>query len=361
MQIIFEGTIVPVTPVSIVPPPPEGARPERVQRLPRMPVFNDGIRAETAYIPASSIRGRLRHTAVALVIECLRNAGEPGMRLRDYLFNAIGGVFDRKEEDEDRTRGIDLVAMSQAREANPLVSLFGAMTVKLGGRLRTGHAIPKVPFEPEPFDRGVRMNPFSRSPELLKQFSRDEAEEFLERNRHLREGNKQEDLAQRKKRELQRLKGRDADPPTIEKLEQEIADAEERAKQEFEAAGGFVNIQQPLPGYEALPVGLEMRNRMSLLDPTAVELALFLATLDRFAQDPRIGGHASYENGLIEAKWTVYIADGGQRANIGECFVSPEEGLKLNVTHPVFEEAERIASDLASALVACDFAQPEDL
>ena len=48
-----------------------GAAKDRVQRLPTMPVIEDGVPRTTAYLPASTIRGALRRAAVAVVIDLL--------------------------------------------------------------------------------------------------------------------------------------------------------------------------------------------------------------------------------------------------------------------------------------------------
>ena len=361
MNIVFDGTITPRTPLAIVPPPPEDKKADRMGRLPRMPVFLDGVRHETAYIPASSIRGRLRHTAVALVIDTLKQAGKPSLTLNDYLFNALGGVFDRKDDEEDPTKGVDLTAMASVRETNPLISLFGAMTVKLGGKLRTGMAVPRVPFEPEAINPGVRMNPFQRDPDLLQQFSADEQRQFLETNRQRVLGNQLKGEAKQVDLKLRRMRRENAAPEQVEQLDKQRTDALARAEAAFDAAGGEVNLQQPLPGYEALPIGLEMTHRMTLVDPTPLELALFLATLERFAADPRLGGHASHESGLIAAHWAVRVHDAGGGTPAGDIGIDPDKGFVANLGHPLLQAALQAKATMAEQLARCIFSQPKGL
>ena len=51
-----------------------------------------------------------------------------------YISTALGGVKDRRSEGEDDRR-VDLKAIKEIREKNPVVSLFGSMVSKTPGRL----------------------------------------------------------------------------------------------------------------------------------------------------------------------------------------------------------------------------------
>jgi hypothetical protein len=142
--VVFDGTLTVVSPIAVSPPKSAemGAAKDRVQRLPTMPLIEDGVPRTTAYLPASTIRGALRRAAVAVVIDLLALDGAVKLTPHDYLLLALGGVKDRKEEgDTADTKGVDLQAVQAFRKSNPLVSLFGAMAIDIGGNLRVGHGV----------------------------------------------------------------------------------------------------------------------------------------------------------------------------------------------------------------------------
>ncbi len=50
---------------------------------------------------------------------------------------------------------------------------------------------------------------------------------------------------------------------------------------------------------------------MSIKNATDEEAGLFISALIRFAAEPRFGGHANHNCGLVEAHWTVTTSEAG--------------------------------------------------
>lgn len=364
--VILDGTLTAVSPIAVSPPKPQGERDDgdRVQRLPRMPIMEDGSMRMTAYLPASTIRGALRRAAVAAAIDLLAENGAPKLTPNDYLLLALGGVKDRKDEGggADDTKGVDLQAVRDFRLRNPLVSLFGAMAIDVGGNLRVGHGIPAVPLaDPGHLGVGARHDPFARQPALLELFDADAANDFLTRNDFRLEGNRLENQAEQAKRKLgEQRRSRTADPEKVKELTEQVARLDADAKAAFERAGGKVNIQQPLAGYEALPVGLEMRHRVVADQVPPVELALLLAALERFALAPVLGAHVAHGCGEVTGSWSVSVARRGAPAEpAGTIAMDNYRGLKIDTDHPVMLDALAIRSDLPVRSRAFDLRSPD--
>ena len=362
--VVFEGTLTAVSPIAVSPPKlgEMGAAKDKVQRLPTMPVIDDGVPRTTAYLPASTIRGALRRAAVAVVIDLLALDGAVKLTPHDYLLLALGGVKDRKEEgDTADTKGVDLQAVQAFRKSNPLVSLFGAMAIDIGGNLRVGHGVPTVAFTPGHLGEGARHDPFARQPALLELFDADVAEDFLVRNAARLEGNRLESqvgLAERKMRDLAKAKNSDVEKANA--LKAQISQLNTDAKAAFEKAGGTVNIQQPLNGYEALPIGLEMRHKITGDQLTPVELALLLAALERFAFQPVLGAHVAHGCGELTGSWTVKIAGRGAPVSVaGTVALENYAGLKISSEHAVLDEALALKADLPKLVRGFNLRAPD--
>ncbi len=86
---------------------------------------------------------------------------------------------------------------------------------------------------------------------------------------------------------------------------------EDAAKECFEVAGGVVNIQQILGGYEAIPQGTVLDHRMHGRDLSADELAFLFLGLRKLAREGRIGAHGAAGCGYITADYDLRFAVDG--------------------------------------------------
>ena len=310
LDLILAGTITGETDLAVSPhghQRPAGR--QKVATLPTKRVFNAGKVDETAYLPAGTLRGRLRNLLAKAILEDAAGRGDP-MTPGDYLLTAKGGIKDRKVSEE---REVDYKAAAQLRAANPVVSLFGAMAEKIAGRLCVEDAVPVEPVAPNHKGQGVRAHPFQREPELVESIDPESLAAFMVEDAARVRGNEAETAAEQLGFKIGREKGKTSpDADAIEQWKAEATDLETQAKAAFAEAGGAVNIQQLLPGFDTIPAGLPMTHRMELRGATATEAAFLLVALRLLARDGYIGAHRSRGCGRFRADYEVQLAvDGG--------------------------------------------------
>lgn len=335
--LLLDGIITAVSPIAIILPGSEDGR--TPAGPPRKRMLRDGVVVETVYVPPSSLRGRLRHLLTSEVMRLQNAADGRVFTPEDYIDTALGGVKDRKAEGEDDRR-VDLKAIRDLRARNPIVSLFGSMVSRVAGRLMVGDMTPVEPVAPANTGRSVRANPFVRNPAVIELLDPARFDEFTRLNDLRTEANRAEDGANRLKRRLAGQKRGGATTEEIAATEAEIALLTAKAQEGFKAAGGAVNIQQLLDGYDVIPEGTCMMNRIRLVDATDTEIAFLLLALDLLARHPLIGGHVAHGCGEIAGEWRVRLRHGDNLGEAGLCRLDPFVGLAV----------EGATSELAAAV-----------
>lgn len=322
--------------------PPDHSKKEgrsTVMTLPRKSVWRRGNLVTTVYLPGSSLRGALRNTA-SRAVAAARATGTARMTPDAFLLLAKGGIKDRKEAGTDE-RVVNYAAMETLRREQPIVSLFGAMAEKIAGRWQIGDAVPREPLErPNHKGRGVRSHPFQRQPDLAAFMDAAEYESFLEKDAKRVEANVAEDDAENLERRIS-AERRKQEPSTddIQKWENEQKQLTEKAKRLREAAGGVVNIQQLLGGWEAIPADTEMDHRMRIRGADETELAWAFFALRRLAREGRIGAHESAGEGYFRAEYTLRLAvDDGDFQAAGTLHLADRE-LRVEGDCPILTTA----------------------
>ncbi len=309
-DLVMDGTITADSDISVSPPghkKKEGG--VDALTLPEKFFWDRTHFVKTVYIPGSTVRGALRNAA-ARAVAAARAAGQRPMTPKDFLLVAKGGVKDRKKAGEDE-RTVDHEAMARLRREEPIVSLFGAMAEKIAGRWQIGDAVPDEPLTaPSHKGRGARSHPFQREPDLAGFMDATAYKDFLESDRKVVEANLAEGEAEDLGAKIRREKRRPApDPEKIEGWTEEKERLEDKTKALREEAGGAVNIQQPLGGWQAIPEGARMRHRMRIRNADADELAWAFFALRRLARDGRLGAHESRGEGYFSAEYGLRLAE----------------------------------------------------
>jgi len=328
--LLLDGRLTAVSPIAIILP---GSEDNRVPAgAPRKRMLRDGVVTETIYVPPSSLRGRLRHLLTTEVMRLQHAHDGRVFTPEDYIDVALGGVKDRKSGNDDDRR-IDLKAIRALRKANPIVSLFGSMVSQVSGRLMVGDLTPVEPIAPTNTGRSVRANPFVRNPAILELLDPQRFDEFTQRNAMRIEAKQAEGAAKRLKRDVARMKHEGVTQAEVEGKEAELKALTDKAKD----AG--VNIQQPLDGYDVIPEGTEMSNRIRLIDGTDAELVLVLLALHLLALRPLLGGHLAHGCGEIAGAWQARLRDGTALLDVGTLRIRPYEGLALEAATPLLTQA----------------------
>ena len=313
LDLVMKGTITAESDISISPPTDHSMKEglATVLALPEKSVWRNGHIVKTVYIPGSSIRGALRNGA-ARAVAADRAGRQRRMTPEDFLLIAKGGIKDRKKAGRDE-RVVDYEAAAKLRREEPIVSLFGAMAEKIAGRWQVGDAVPIEPLTtPDRKGRGVRSHPFQRQPELAGYMSENAYTAFLEEDGKRVEANVAEDKAEDLDRKIAREKRRpEPDNDRIGEWEAKSKELKEKVEELRKDAGGTVNIQQVLGGWQAIPEGTEMNHRMRLRDVTEDELAWAFFALRRLAREGRLGAHESRGEGYFRAEYDLRLARGG--------------------------------------------------
>jgi CRISPR type IV-associated protein Csf2 len=320
--VVLNGTITTESPLATCPPKTETEkRAEREKnppsRLPRMTVGN----AETVYFPGSGLRGKLRRHALTVVRRAVQGDGAPVFTLDDHYFNVVGGIKDKGSDSK-----ADIIAAANLRAANPLISLFGSMAAHTAGKLMVSHAVPEQPTEPDKI-AGIRSDDMERTPDTLNTLADGERDKWLSMSEEGASNSKAKaelkNIETALRKAVKNAKGNaDAAAEVAE-----LSAKRDALKGQVEAAG--VNIKQVLGGYEVIPQGKVLNQRMVLRNVTKLELGLFLAALRELALDPVVGAHANHGCGVISGTWTVTVREGDGFANVGSVQIEPFGGLEL--------------------------------
>lgn len=352
ITLLLDGTITAVSPIAIILPGSEDRR--TPAGAPRKRLLRNGEVVETVYVPPSSFRGRLRHLLTSEVMRLQHAKDSRVFTPEDYIDTALGGVKDRKAEGADE-RQVELAGIRALRERNPIVSMFGSMVSRVAGRLMVGDMTPLDPVTPVTTGRSVRADPFVRNPAVIGLLDKTRFDEFTRLNARRTQANRDEDQSEVMKRRAAAAKREGRSKEEVEALEKDAKALVERATEGFKAAGGAVNIQQLLDGYDVLPEGAVMTQRMRLVDATDTEVALLLLALHLFAQRPLIGGHTAHGCGEVMGSWAVRIVEDGTDRRAGSLRIEPFAGLVLDSDDALMNGAMGRALGFGDEVLDYDF------
>ena len=321
-KIIINATLTTVQPVSIKLPDQEGH--------PRMTrgVDSEGQPRKTAYIPATTIRGKLRRFAVQPLMQAAAAAGKP-WTLHQVYESMLG-----QDAGSEASEEIDLVALKKRRADNPIVDLFGAgLGVK--SRLSVGHFMPVNDVAPESF-AGVRKD-LDSDPEVLELMDAAEVSRFVDRNSN----NSKRSAADAVVKKLfgQTRKVEKAGGDTTE-LKAALALAEAQRDGYVATMGDMKNSTKTLTSYEAMPAGIELKSRIVIDKATANDMKTLLAALDLLSRTPVLGGQTARGCGEVAGQFEMADEEGsllgvvriGGYAASTVNWTSDGEALMRNVT-----------------------------
>jgi CRISPR type IV-associated protein Csf2 len=291
-KIIINATLTTVQPVSIKLPDQEG-HPKMTRG-----VDSEGHPKKTAYIPATTIRGKLRRLAVQPLMEAAKAAGKPWTL--HQVYEAMLGQDAASEGSED----IDLLALKKRRAENHIVDLFGAgLGVK--SRISVGHFVPVVDVEPEQF-AGVRKD-LDSDLDVLELMDDAEVNKFVGRN--TTNSNRSEAEALVKKMGTQIRKAEKAGQDVAE-LNAALELAKAKRDELVAAMGDMKNSTKTLTSYEAMPSGIELQSRIIIDKATPKDLTTFVSALDLFSRSPVLGGQTARGCGEVTGNFQMTDQDG---------------------------------------------------
>lgn len=300
------------------------------------------------YMPGAAIKGLLRQHGSMTMVEAYKQHAGGAIDLMSYYINTKGGVKDASSEGL-----VPLELVQTLRHQNPVVSLHGASTPWITGKLLVTDAIVDDDRLEALQVSGVRKddlrNPIHRAAmvEFLDASALEEWSEMVTEGRETSLAKKE--LAANQKK----LKSLDPESKEAQDLTAEI-------ESQKNATEGAVSVLLPLPGYEAIPPGAELEQKIVLRQGTLVELGMLLLSLNRWAKEsPILGAHAATGGGQFSAEWTV--SDGTNPVGtvtftpwagidvkgtaLNEALAAAKDFLAGEVFNPVLPEALRLIID----------------
>ena len=284
-------------------------------RLPR----NGGYRSRP-YMPATSVRGALRHACHLALNKHITSNGER-LTLAQH-FALAQGVDITKKDDSDETaieEGVDTSAKLESfhagavdasvalRKSNPFISLWGRWG--LSGHASVGNLYPINDDCVGEFGGGFRSVMFERNTDLIGYLESEEVSELEVMLQAQTDASQQVQPVKAQIKTLEKsLKSLD-DNDAIEKVREKIAalKAQIEAIKTGKKAGTKESIRRPLENFEAFVAGCEFTHRMAVQAASDEELGLFLAGLQVFSRNPYLGGHRSHNCGKVSAMYEVSI------------------------------------------------------
>ena len=291
-KIIINATLTTVQPVSIKLPDQDG-HPRMTRGL-----DSEGQPKKTAYIPATTVRGKLRRLAVQPLMQAAAAAGKPWTL--HQVYESMLGQDAASEASEE----IDLVALKKRRADNHIVDLFGAgLGVK--SRLSVGHFVPVVDVEPESF-AGVRKD-LDSDTDVLELMADDEVNRFVGRNTNNAKRSAAEKLVTKIGRDFRKIEKAGGD--TTE-LKAALALAEAQRDSLGTAMGDMKNSTKTLTSYQAMPAGIELKSRIIIDKASSKDIATLMGALDLFSRSPVLGGQTARGCGEVTGTFEMSDQDG---------------------------------------------------
>lgn len=297
--------------------------------IPSLYVRNGNLTEKRLYFPATGIRGSLRRA----LRDVLRNAiikktnNPTPLSLDEHYFLTLGGIKGQGKQERHSVADLEMW-----RAKNPLLSLFGAGDAGylgfVAGHLLIGNAICTEPSASTTF-AGARTDDIYRDPAQIRFLSQEDIDSLVKRAVGGR--NRSAISAQIKAAEKLLDKARkDKDTAIETQIREEIEKLQTEQQQVKETTGtSDVSVGMPLAGFEAIPVGSQLENKMILRHSNAIELGALLHALNKFGEMPILGAHAAQGCGLVSGEWNVYEITPESKNLIGQITLTPFEPLSV--------------------------------
>jgi hypothetical protein len=258
---------------------------------------------KTHVIPGETIKGVLRNCAYAVCVDAGRMQGNLRVGLKEFYRQTLGGITFSSE-----TREVGRDEAIRAKE--PLLSLFGAASPLITGRIIVNHALAQPTMNSTHLDgtglpQGTRRDGLTIRPEWANLLSPDDQSLWARQHimvTSLSDATRRLEDAKRTVARAARNKGVDLGP-----LEAALAAAQAQVTDLKSAPEFQQTIQRPLPIKNAAPVGTIYDHEIQVVDATPSEIGLLMASLELWSQQPRIGGGKTVGYGWIECAYVMEV------------------------------------------------------
>jgi hypothetical protein len=259
-------------------------------------------------IKGETIKGALRECATELAIELLRiRAGtdEQPLDLARYYNLKIGGVKGSEKQKPE-----DTLLLKATIERNPIAQIFGnAAPYWIPGAVSFGMAYAQQPDAIAEILGGARRDKMLADPSYLSEFSEEDQQAWLsysDTNKAMSAVRNEIKALEQQRKSLHRAPERTQSvQDEIKRLNDQIDDKKKLVKDTKGEEFVGETISRPLPVKRAIAPGAVLDHKMRGNALTLPAFGFFLKTLEKWADNPRIGGHESRGFGEISAEWSL--------------------------------------------------------
>jgi hypothetical protein len=263
-------------------------------------VGDTGQRLQTGYLPATTVRGFLRR---AIVLQHMRDAAAQGKPHR--LPQVYSEMIGQDAESEKQAGTIDLLAIRQAREASPVLDLFGS-GLGIQSRLKVSHFVPDVNVLPEVFT-GVRKD-LDDTEEALELMDPTDMAAFLGRSDS--NNRRAASAAVVKQLESQVRKLEKKGEPVPEDVAKALLAARAETEKFKDAMGEMQNSTRTIVQHHALPAGLPLSGRLVIDNARDRDVVLLDEALNALSLRPLLGAQSARGCGEIAGQFQFFDGEG---------------------------------------------------
>ena len=295
--IVINATITTVGPLSIAMPIAEGQMGNKFNNFPVVTrgLDEDGNKLQTAYLPATTLRGFLRRAIVTQQMTEAAAAGKPYTLQRAYA-DLIGQDAASESKDD-----IDLLKLRQTRDENAVLDLFGS-GLGIKSRLLVSHFLPSHNVLPEVIT-GVRKD-LEDTDGILDLLTPADSDKYLGRSA----------ANSRRSSAVAVVKGLETKIRKATKAGEDVSElraALEEAKgvaDRYEAdMGEMTNSSRTLTNYYAFPAGVELKGRLVIENARDRDLPMIELALNALSCRPILGAQSARGCGEIEGVFDALI------------------------------------------------------
>ena len=305
--VVIRGIIRTESPLSIRMPQAEGSRENEFENFPVMTrgIDTDGNKLQTGFLPATTLRGFLRRAIVLRNMKQAADAGKP-YRLPQIYTEMIG----QDAESEKQSDEIDLQALKAAREASPVLDLFGS-GLGIKSRLKVGHFVPVINVLPEVFT-GVRKD-LDDTEDALDLMDKSDMQSFLGRSQSNNQRAASAAVVKQLEGKIRRdSKKGDASADDVQALEVARANLEK-----FKEGMGDMQVStRTIVQHFALPAGIELHGRIVIDKANDKDLEMIECGISELSKAPILGAHSARGCGEISGKFDFFDSAGRQMKSV---------------------------------------------
>lgn len=286
----FKGFIKTIQPIYVDTPKQRG-----------LPINVDGAR----FVPASTIRGALRHSAHNVASMYLASKGEL-LDLESHFALAIGYDLNHKAGPTNTVAECGYY-FKGIREKNAFISLFGRWM--LSSRLGVGNAFSKDPdaiIESSPM---YRQNFFEKKPDLISLLdvpSIESLESILMSSSKNYNGDTLEVAKIQKKIKEYRMKINSNSMPMMNDMYKSQIEAFEAELASILRSNKTKQISKEVDSIEMFKSGIKLQHEMSVKNVSVNEFQTMIFAIYALSLNPYIGARFSTGLGQIEAEWEIH-------------------------------------------------------